>query len=85
MLELDQARGKLVRERKTVVVSCFLISVTTLHRINSVRLLLTILDLPSKDVQMPLVSSYFLSKKSENETSGVNATAFDDHKLSAFT
>ena len=85
MLELGQGRGKLVRERNTVVVSCFRISVITLHRINSVSLLFTVLDLSSKDVQMPLVSSCFLSEKSENETSGFNATAFGDHKLSAFT
>lgn len=85
MLELGQGLGKLVRERETVVASCFLISGITLHRINSASLLFTILDLPSKDVQMPLVSSCFLSEKSGNETSYFNVTAFDEHKLSPFT
>lgn len=86
MLELGQGWGeKLVREKKMVVASCFLISEITLHGMNSASLLFTTLYLPSKDVQMPLVSSCFLSEKAENETSCFIATPFNDHKFTAFT
>lgn len=86
MLELGQGwAGELGREKEIVVASCFLISVITPHRMNSATLLFTTFYLPSRDVQMPLVSSCFLSEKSENETSCSVATSFNDHKFVAFT
>lgn len=86
MLEWGQAWAKeLVREEEIVVASCFLILAITLHRMNAATLSFTALCLPSSDVQMPLVSSCFLSEKSENETSGFIATSFNDHKFVAFT
>lgn len=75
--------GELVRERTVIVASCFLISEFTMHRMNFVSLLFTISFI--KDIQMPLVSSCFLSQKSENEISCFIATPVNDHKLLAFT
>lgn len=87
MLELGQGwgKGELVREREIVVASCFLSSEITLHGMNAASLFFTTLYLPSKDVQMPLVSSCFLSENAEDETSCFIATPFSDHKFTAFT
>lgn len=85
VLECGQEWGELMREREIMAASCFLISEMTRHRMNSASLLFVTLRLPSKDVQMPLVSSGFLSEKSENGTSCFIATPFNDHKLLALT
>lgn len=87
MLELGQGwgEGELVRGREIVVSSCFLISEITLHGMNTASLVFTTLCLPSKDVQMPLVPSCFLSENAENETSCFIATSFNDHQFIVFT
>lgn len=85
MLELGQRWEELVREREIVAASCFLIPEIALQRMNSASLLFTTLYLPFKDVQMPLVSSCFLSEKSEDETSCFIAIPFGDHTFLAFT
>lgn len=63
-----------VGEREIVMVSCFLTLEITLHRMNFASLLFSTLYLPSKYVQMPPVSSSFLSEKSENEISCFTVT-----------